>query len=443
LVPERGAYGTENRMILGDDRVSFAVTYSYYNEATLRGGSEIRVFSVSRAGALIFDTSIGQRADNNFEDVFSLAKDNSGNLYVSCTLANGPRDASDRPSYSINLVKLSAQGSQVWRKEIIPDWELNPNYYGAIEPSSLIVQNNNVYLSGRLANSGPFVAKFDFSGYLEWYRSYKRGTYKDFPSKSVLLPYDNNFIVYTKNVFSNSFFELHMIDKDGQLLGFFDNFDRNLGESLLIGEIKNVNGDIYLAGTNNTLDEFYTAKVSLIPQEPNNPPVVVSEIEDITIDEGFREIIIELSEVFIDPDSDELMYSVQSSNVNVVEVLESNDSLSILEQGSGESIISITAEDGRGGSVSEEFTIFVEENPLSVLEAKSRYIFPNPTKGQIYIEGHEVGSEIIVSDLLGRELKSGFLNEYRYFDISEINNGVYILRVISSNETYIYNVIKQ
>ncbi|MEO1099852.1 MAG: choice-of-anchor Q domain-containing protein, partial [Bacteroidota bacterium] len=93
---------------------------------------------------------------------------------------------------------------------------------------------------------------------------------------------------------------------------------------------------------------------------PNNPPIIVQAIENQTYESGFSGDLIDISQVFTDVDSDSLTLSVVVTNESVVTaVLTSPFNLTITEIGSGETTISVTADDGNEGVVTDTFTVIV------------------------------------------------------------------------------------
>ncbi len=83
----------------------------------------------------------------------------------------------------------------------------------------------------------------------------------------------------------------------------------------------------------------------------NNPPTVENSISDIELDEGFGTHNIDISNVFDDPDGDALSYSVSSSNTSVIVPTLSGNTLILTEAGIGSATITLTANDGNGGTV--------------------------------------------------------------------------------------------
>ena len=98
---------------------------------------------------------------------------------------------------------------------------------------------------------------------------------------------------------------------------------------------------------------------------PNNAPTVANALANVTMDEGFGTDMIDVSAVFADADGDALTYSAASSDEGVATVSISGNMLSVTEAGIGTTTITITANDGNGGTVTNAFdyTINMVDNP--------------------------------------------------------------------------------
>ena len=108
-------------------------------------------------------------------------------------------------------------------------------------------------------------------------------------------------------------------------------------------------------GNGGSVNDVFTVTVNAV----NNPPVVVNPIPDVNLDEGFGTHNVDITNVFNDPNGDDLSYSVNSSNTSVVTTALSGNTLLLTEIGVGVSVITLTADDGNGGSVSDEFIVTV------------------------------------------------------------------------------------
>ncbi len=122
-------------------------------------------------------------------------------------------------------------------------------------------------------------------------------------------------------------------------------------------------GYYYLSNLNPGSYTFNEGQAVIIGIEPNgivnHTPIVVNPINDLNLTQGFANYSIDISNVFSDADDDILSYSVTSSNTAVVGATLSGTSLNINEIGLGSSNITLTANDGNGGTASDIFLVSV------------------------------------------------------------------------------------
>ncbi len=96
----------------------------------------------------------------------------------------------------------------------------------------------------------------------------------------------------------------------------------------------------------------------------NRPPVVVNQIPNQTITLGAGSFTRNLSLVFADPDGDALAYAASSSAPNIATASVSGTTLTVAPVESGIAIITVSANDGRGGAVSMTFSVTVNRRPI-------------------------------------------------------------------------------
>ena len=94
----------------------------------------------------------------------------------------------------------------------------------------------------------------------------------------------------------------------------------------------------------------------------NRPPEPDRSISGITVNEDASETIT-VSSYFRDPDGDSLSYSADSSPRNVVSVDVSGDRVTVEGRRVGSTTITVTADDGNGGTATQTFTATVENRP--------------------------------------------------------------------------------
>ena len=179
----------------------------------------------------------------------------------------------------------------------------------------------------------------------------------------------------------------------------------------------------------------------------NIAPVVENPMLDMLENEGFVSSIVDVSNVFSDADNDPLSFTATSDAENVVTVNMDNNILTITEVGNGTSNISVTANDGNGGTVTDEFTIQVEEVGIAEIDADNVLVYPNPAKNQIMIDFKRPLNGTVFVEMIGldgnviliNELNSTQLKTYQ-LDVSSIERGLYLLQVISEHGIYVTKV---
>lgn len=94
----------------------------------------------------------------------------------------------------------------------------------------------------------------------------------------------------------------------------------------------------------------------------NSIPVINNGLEDQSFENGFGTSVINISAVFGDADEDdELTVEASTSASGVVDVSLSGDVLTLTEVGPGTVDVTLTANDGFGGEVSDVFEVFVNK----------------------------------------------------------------------------------
>jgi hypothetical protein len=97
-------------------------------------------------------------------------------------------------------------------------------------------------------------------------------------------------------------------------------------------------------------------------EEPvNNPPTINKPVEN-QVSNINQQLVIDISETFTDEDGDTLVYSVSSSREDIATAVVENEKLIIDPVSKGRTEITLTADDGRGGTAEDSFNaVFVPE----------------------------------------------------------------------------------
>jgi hypothetical protein len=184
----------------------------------------------------------------------------------------------------------------------------------------------------------------------------------------------------------------------------------------------------------------------------NTPPVVVSPISNISVDENFTTNTIDLSGVFFDSDMDPLTYSATSADQDVVLSFIEDANLVIVEAGTGTSNITVSASDEISSTLATNSFDFTVNPGTGVNEAKSGSlsIYPNPSSGLIKLSTSETykGEAVVkVFDFKGGQVYTEEFNVFNddiQLDLTFLNDGVYLIQLSIADAVH-YNklVIEQ
>jgi len=220
--------------------------------------------------------------------------------------------------------------------------------------------------------------------------------------------------------------------------------------------------------TNIVITDLTLVSEAIILKEPNQAPIVKQPISDRVFNSGFGTATGNVSRVFSDPDGDILTYTATSSNVSVVEVSMTGDWITAIEIGIGTSLITITVDDGNGGSVSEDFYLSVVPstriassiggstksitNDAFVLFERNSFlpsdlkfnIYPNPSNGKFNVESLNLDEKttLKITDLSGKVVFQSQLSDSKTaIDISESDNGMYFIHFNTNDKKLIKKII--
>lgn len=167
-------------------------------------------------------------------------------------------------------------------------------------------------------------------------------------------------------------------------------------------------------------DTFDVSVVENTFPEESNP------LDDQTLEEGFESMTYDLSDIFIDADGDELVFSATTSDENVVMSSTVNSTLTLTEVSLGEAIITITADDNNGGTAFSEFIVEVVEGALAV-DDPSNFVYPTITDGVINISTEKSIHQSQLIHVDGSQIKS--FGDKKRITADGLASGVYILLI--------------
>ncbi|MEQ9302546.1 MAG: gliding motility-associated C-terminal domain-containing protein, partial [Marinoscillum sp.] len=163
----------------------------------------------------------------------------------------------------------------------------------------------------------------------------------------------------------------------------------------------------------------------------NSAPEIANELTDKSEDEGFTSNSIDLRDVFYDADGDVLNYSAQSSDESIATVTVSGHLLTYAEVSFGTTTIVVTAHDGNGGEVSEEFDLTIVDvnevpvvaNPIGDFDLEEGFISLTIDLFEVFYDadGDELSYEVTSSD---ESVATAFINNVgQLLTITEIRSG--------------------
>ena len=149
----------------------------------------------------------------------------------------------------------------------------------------------------------------------------------------------------------------------------------------------------------NTVQDAFDVTVNAAQQQlqkANNAPTVANPIADATItnESGTHEV--SLASVFSDDDGDDLTIKATSSAKSVATVAVSNDTLTVTAKSRGTTNITVTADDGEGGTVEDAFTVTVKAAP--------RVASSIPDATMVEVSSKELDLSTVFSDADGDKL---------------------------------------
>jgi hypothetical protein len=204
-------------------------------------------------------------------------------------------------------------------------------------------------------------------------------------------------------------------------------------------DINSVAGE-YLITVSNAVAKNYTfiyVNGKLTVEKLNTFPIVRQAVttQSITIN---NQIVINLLDVFSDADLDVLTYSAEVADGTIAEVTILGSTLTILSKKVGATLITITANDALGGTVSTSFTGNISSNLSTIdfdLSKKlSARAYPNPSNDVVIIavqSNNEKNFLLKLFDLNGRligspiEIKGTSDGNTAKIPVSHLQSGLY------------------
>ena len=157
-----------------------------------------------------------------------------------------------------------------------------------------------------------------------------------------------------------------------------------------------------------------------------------------------------IDDFFNDPDGDTFMFSVTSSDIELVDVFSSKGQFLVKPLSAGEARLAFIVTDSFGAASKDTVTVTVN-NVLGIEEANGGLkVFPNPVQhtAQVIL-GHEWKGNVTISvtDAAGRNhlIHNAEASDSRgiHLDVSALTKGFYILKVMSADKQQSVKLIKE
>jgi surface protein len=222
------------------------------------------------------------------------------------------------------------------------------------------------------------------------------------------------------------------------------------GDQLKITEVGVGSSVITVTADDGKGGSVSTSFTFTVNEIPNQAPIVANEFPGtFSEEEGFGTVLISYAGVFSDPDGDALTITVASSDEAVVTASVAEGSqLQLFEVGIGSSTITVSANDGRGGLVSDSFEITVAAAGTATGVGASLpgiVVFPNPATDFVKLTGlsHQATIQLVGSD--GHMISDSHQDkgDVIVVDMQGLTRGIYILRVVSGDRSSSFRIIKE
>eukprot|EP01029_Cantina_marsupialis_P014807 TRINITY_DN3243_c0_g2_i3.p1 TRINITY_DN3243_c0_g2~~TRINITY_DN3243_c0_g2_i3.p1 ORF type:complete len:2505 (-),score=353.87 TRINITY_DN3243_c0_g2_i3:4186-11700(-) len=185
----------------------------------------------------------------------------------------------------------------------------------------------------------------------------------------------------------------------------------------------------------------------------NRAPEVINPIATREYYEDGEYDEINLTEVFADPDGDEMTYIVSLNNESCIDVFVADEAVVIKSFAEGEAVVNVYATDSQGLSTRTSFEVIVGTvTGIEDIEGTgTTKVYPVPTNGPLNIVlGSELEGDVNISvmNVVGLTQYQTTVNkgkgEYtETLDISNLPSGIYMVNIRTAKEVIVKKVIKK
>jgi manganese-dependent ADP-ribose/CDP-alcohol diphosphatase len=186
----------------------------------------------------------------------------------------------------------------------------------------------------------------------------------------------------------------------------------------------------------------------------NTVPLINREISDIGLFINDPPVYIDLDTVFFDPDGDTLVYLANMSNPDILETGIADSELMLLAKKEGSTIIEVSADDKRGGTVTDDFNVTVSDISTSLYDPqeklhitnypnpfnqKTRFVYNVSEKSYVRISIYSQYGQLIRTIVSGNEDKG---NKEVIISATDLAPGLYFCRLEIGDRQVNIKIIK-
>lgn len=255
-----------------------------------------------------------------------------------------------------------------------------------------------------------------------------------------------NDVINLNDVFTdpdNDLLYYHLSSSDNDVV--FPVLDN--GSELRLTPIANGMGTITIETTDNNWDPItYSFDVMV---RYNQAPVVDDVLSNREYDAADSEEMTNLNHYFSDPDGDVLTFTVNESVSNVVSVNQGGNLMILSPVKNGSVILTVTASDAKGASVSQSFVVKVTGIVTSIDEQlfEGINIYPNPVATKLFVDydGSRRIQKVQLLNMIGGIEPAPYEDQggQLQIEMSHLSSGVYFLIIHTEKGSVTHKVLKQ
>ncbi len=153
-------------------------------------------------------------------------------------------------------------------------------------------------------------------------------------------------------------------------------------KNLVVQQISGGETEIIVSATDSFTNQSVTDTFLVTIFDPfNHIPEVIKTIDDKILQLNYDTLVIDLDTVFFDPDGDTLHYLADISNSDILDLVITDSELMLASKVEGNTGIEISADDKRGGIITDDFNVTVNDISTNLCDRQEKLHitnYPNP-----------------------------------------------------------------